>query len=503
MAAKTKKKVVPLAKMGPGAARNKRVAELARNPGTRSKIPTSLLPKQFQNARKTAQRIKTENATLYNPAQVLSGSDLRGAVKAEVNAEIQPKISAYDRGISELTGTRNTSSQRLGSYFDLYNRETAARAAGLSTGGQALADKISAAGQATQGALQGIQGDVDRRRQEDIALRGQGLQGDQNAQQVINQEKALAAGATQTAQNLGAAYSGGFAGIAGVASATAPSRAADAQSLLASKFNQQIAEMQGKKADVEATRGDLTTTTLDKMRQQQFTNLATLKGLDIKQSDLAETTRSHKATEALTGAAITQRDRASQRTAQTARERAIAKSATDKANLDIKRGIDPITGKRLPKNTSGADALNKFKLDFLKKHGYLPTTGKPKSSSGSDGASLTPNERVSQVGKFSEIYNTITQTVAPDFKGNRKAGGSAAARAFLKDNPNADPLYTSIALDQAYDGHISKANTQKLKRRGINVKDLNGVVSYTDWQKKRSRSRGARTNIPAFNRGLR
>lgn len=495
---------VPLSSLNP-AARKKRIALLAKNPGTRSSIPDKYLPTQYRAARANAQRVKQENATLYNPSQILSGKDLRNAVKSEVDLQLNPQIAAFDRSIGSLKSQRDVSSARLGQYYDLYNKATAGSAAALSSSGQQLANQLASLGKETQSTLSGIQSGITARNAADTALRGAGLQDVSGAQGAVDFNKAQAAGSTQDTINQAAAQASGTNSLASTIAAVAPMRAADAQTILASKFNSQIADMMGKRADAEASRGDLTTTTLNKMRQDQFTNLATAKGLDIKQADLNETIRKNQATEKLTSKAIDQRNLASVRTAETASEKLKATNAYNKAQIDIKRGIDPVTHKKLPgggKGQSGADALNRWKLKFAQSHGYLPSTGKGKGGkgSGSDSSnSLTLNERNTQAGKFAPIFNTITRTVAPDFKGDRKSGGSAAAAAFLKDNPNADPLFTSIALDMAYDGHISRANTRKLKARGLNVADLQGVKSFTDWQREsRKTRRGPAGKVPGF-----
>lgn len=486
-----KKKFVHLAEMAPGAARNRRVAALVRNPGTRSKVPDALLPARYRAGRATAKRVATENATLYNPAQILSGKDLRSAVKSEVDLQINPQIKAYEGGIKSLTGQRDVSQQRLGQYFDLYNKSTAASAAGLSSSGQQLAEQLSGLGQRTQDTLTGIQGDIDRRNAADVALRGPGLQDTAGAAQAVNFEKAQAAGATQSYLGQGAAQSAGASELAGTIAAVAPMRAGDAQAILSNKFNQQIMDMQSKRAEVEASRGDLTTTTLNKMRNDQFTNLATMKGLDIKQSDLRETVRKNKATEALTGAAINQRDVASRRTARSAHERAVAKRFTDQANLDIKRGVDPITGKPLPKKPeSAADALNRARLKFFQAHGYMPTTGPPKGKGkNGDVPKLPPATRAGKITEFRQAAASVKRGISA-LGGLEKTPRSKAATTFLDSDTGkkVDPLFASIALDVQYDGHVSRANARKLKNMGLTVKDL-GVPSYQEWLrsgKKRS-----------------
>ena len=101
---------------------------------------------------------------------------------------------------------------------------------------------------------------------------------------------------------------------------------------------------------------------------------------------------------------------------------------------------------------------------MIRVHGYLPTTGPGKNgkggrggSSGANGPSLTTNEKITQTGKFAPIYNTVKGTLAPDYPGNRQTGGIPAGKQFLKDNPSADPLYVSVALDMAYDGHAGRS----------------------------------------------
>jgi hypothetical protein len=479
------KKRIPLARMAPGAARNKRVAQLAANPGTRSKIPDSLLPAQFRAGRANAQRMKTENATLYNPSQILSGSDLRNSVKAAVDLQINPQLGAFDRSIGSLTGQRDTQAARLGQYFDMYNKQTASGAAALTGGAQQLAAQMAQLGQGSQSQLEAIQQGINSRTTADAALRGPGLQDNGPASSALDFAKAQQAGANAGYQTQAAATGSGFAGIAGTIAAVAPMRAADATANLANTFNKQIADMQGRRAEVDAQRGPLTTQTLDKMRQDQFTNLATMKGLGLKEADLQETVRSHKAQETIAADTLGVKAADSVRDARTAREKLLYTQRKDAALLDIKRGVDPITGKKLSKSTSPSAALAQWRLDFAKKHGYLPKTGPP--TKGKDGPSLTLNERVGQAQKFAPVLNTVQQKIKTDFPHDRQG----AARALLSNNPNVDPLYASVALDVAYDGHVSRANAKKLHDRGVKVKDLN-VPSFADWNRSGKTRAGRR-----------
>lgn len=507
-------KHTPLSSLKP-AARNKRIAILARNPGTRASIPTKFLPAQYQASRAHHQQVAKENATLYNPAAILSGNDLRGAVKSEVDSQINPQLGAFDRAISNLGAGRDVASKRLGGYFNLYNAETAKSASALSGAGNQLVQQIAAAGQGTQNQLGQIQSDISNQSASDAALRGPGLQDFGRAQAAVDFNKAQAAGATNSAVSAAAGQAAGTNTLAGTIAAVAPMRAGDQQFALAGKFNQQIADMMGKRADVEATRGDLTTKTLNQMRQDQFTNLVTMKGLDLKASDLQETVRSNKAQETIATNALTQRDLASQRTATSAHNKRVLDSrqfnrklsnsqAYQQAQIDIKRGIDPVTGKKLPKKpASAADALNKWKLDYAQKHGFLPSTGAPKGAKKKgDKPSITPNERTSQIGKYAQIQAKV-QSGINTLGGTGKIPRSQAASTFLQSDSakNADPLYASIALDMQYDGHVSRLNARKLHQRGLTVKDI-GATSYQEWKRthplKPGRRSGAAGAIPGI-----
>jgi len=484
----------PLASLSP-AARAKRIKILAANPGTRAAIPDKYLPAQYKAGRATAARIKQENATLYNPTAILSGNDLRKSVEAEVNQQINPKISAFDQSIAQLTKTRDVSQSRLAGYSDLYNKATAASAANLSTSGQALAAQLAANAQKSQDYLGGVKQGIEQRSAADAAVRGTGLQDTNPALNAVGTAQANSASAQQDYTNQAAAQNTGFAGLANTIAATAPMRANDNMAVLANTFNKQIAEAQSQRAGVEATRGDLTTQTLDKMRNDQFTNLATMKGLDIKASDLAETVRSNKAGETLAAKTLKVKAANDIRSARTDHEKAVADSAYKQAQIDIKRGIDPVTHKPLPKKPESAtEALSKWKLKFAQAHGYLPSAGKKGKGSGSDGGpSLTTNEVTTQVGKFSPAYNTLKSAVDP-----QKMKRSEAGAKFLKSNPTVDPLYASVALDMIYDGHVSRQNAERLHKRGLSVDDLN-LKSYTQYSKERKKTRsGPAGKIPGF-----
>jgi hypothetical protein len=427
-------------------------------------------------------RIRLDN-TLYNPLATLSGKDLRKAVAAEVNLQIKPKLRAYDRGIASLTGQRNVSAARLNDYNTAYGNQARSSAAALSSTAQQLAAQMAAQGQQNQAQLSNLSSGISSREAADVALRGPGLQDNSAAQGAVALAQAQQAGRSADYQAQAGATGAGFAGLAGTIAAVAPMRASDQMATLANTFNKQIVDMQSRRADVASQRGDLTQSITNKMRNDQFTNFATAQGLNIRQGALNEQIRSAKADERLANKTLGFKKNQAFRDAKTAKERFDYQKAKDAADLDIKRGIDPITGKRLPKGPrSAADALNKWRLKFAQQHGYLPSTGPAGGKGAGSVAAITPNEKAKQVGKASSVGAQI-ETGIKSKGGTKKYPRSQAARDYLSANPGIDPLYVSVALDMQYDGHVSRVNAKKLHTRGLTVKDL-GLVDYKTWVKK-------------------
>lgn len=50
--------------------------------------------------------------------------------------------------------------------------------------------------------------------------------------------------------------------------------------------------------------------------------------------------------------------------------------------------------------------------------------------------------------------------------------------------PKFKQLVASIALDQAFDGHVSRANARKLHELGYKLSDITGATSYEDYKKR-------------------
>jgi hypothetical protein len=66
--------------------------------------------------------------------------------------------------------------------------------------------------------------------------------------------------------------------------------------------------------------------------------------------------------------------------------------------------------------------------------------------------------------------------------------------------PKFGQLPASLALDMAYDGHISRANAQRLHKLGYKVNDLTGAISYTNRPKPKPKPRAPKRPPNVFER---
>jgi hypothetical protein len=64
-------------------------------------------------------------------------------------------------------------------------------------------------------------------------------------------------------------------------------------------------------------------------------------------------------------------------------------------------------------------------------------------------------------------------------------------------------LATTLALDMAYDGHISRANARRLHSLGYTVDDLSGAKSYTAFDREFKRKHANRKVTPRLPGGVR
>lgn len=241
-------------------------------------------------------------------------------------------------------------------------------------------------------------------------------------------------------------------------------RAQDQQSQLAQQFQSQMNDLQAKRLGIEqGAQGEFLSNLQGVAKQKQdaeaakFEQQAAAQALGLKIDSQEETARHNKAGEQNTAAGIKQR-------AQTAENKLTSQERREQAKLEQ----DAREGR-----------LNREQKERL---AHLKAKGK-----GSGGIDYLPQGQQNTVAsKISSIKN-LARKAQHEKHWNRRQ----AAKAILNDNPDLDELYVSVALDLAYDGHVSRANAKKLHDRGVKVKGVG--KSYSQYSREARNSGAART----------
>jgi Putative peptidoglycan binding domain len=359
-----------------------------------------------------AQRtIAAENANpLYNPAVQLGGHALISSARQLADLELAPQVGALNRQLTSTTTQGTALAQRGGDYYrQLVEQEMK----GLANQ-RALSSMLNTAtgdvGVQTQAAYSQMANDAATRAAQDAQLRGPGLGGGGQEQvqgEIANQQgvaNLMQAQGAQTAAQQGANWEG----LAGLTAQTTAARGGEIQGQLLNRLANQQADIRGRRADVEGTRGELTTKALTGLRQSSFENLITQAGLDIKQKDI----------EAQMAGVRQQAASARQRTKLDTRKFK-ADQAYKKASLLVRAGRDPFTGKPLKKDVSASDALQKWRLRYAKEHGFLPRTGPPPKAKPPSASDALTRARL----RYFRKHGFFPPTGPPS--GSKAAGGRA------------------------------------------------------------------------------
>jgi alpha-acetolactate decarboxylase len=390
------------------------LAQRRANPATRSKLPMSQLTPAQQATRRKWQQVKAENAnSLYDPTVQLGGHSLAQAARDLADIDVAPKFNALNRQLTSATTQGSALAARSGDYY----RQLAHEEAGKFATQQALAGMLNQqtanVGAQTQAAFSQMGQAEQQRQAQDTALRGQGLGGDTTTVPAeIQAQQGTAATLQQAAGNQAAAQGADWAGLANAMATSRQARGGEVQGQLLNRVANQQQNLRGQISDVEATRGDLESQNVQKLRQQSFENLITQQGLNIKSDDIRAQI-----------AGIDQRAKAATQKTRLDTRKFKADQAYKQAQIDIKRGVDPITGKRIKKGTSAADALNQWKLDYARKHGHLPSTG---GGSGGGGG-LTVAQQAAAGKAWSRVQDALG------------LAGSARITVDAKGRPTSDP----------------------------------------------------------------
>jgi hypothetical protein len=333
-------------------------------------MATKAKPKPKAKAKPKA---KPKPNPLYQPTAILSGSTLKSAATQTVNAELNPQIAALNTQRRQGAAQADATVGRADDYYRQIAAREAQQMADVQGLGANLRAETQGAGMRSAAALIGTDQQVADAQARDAQLRGgQAMLGTSVADTAAaSQRNASTQAMLQSAgERTAASQAANFEGLAALSSQARQARGGELHSQLINRGLNNDKRLSDAITALEATRGAKTTDQLLKLRQQQFENRALLEGLGIKAADVQATTNA--AAQRSADAAAARREAARQKSLDRAQQRALTA-----ATLKVKAGYDPVTGKKIKKGESASNALNRWKLDYAKKHGRLPSSAVP------------------------------------------------------------------------------------------------------------------------------
>lgn len=133
------------------------------------------------------------------------------------------------------------------------------------------------------------------------------------------------------------------------------------------------------------------------------------------------------------------------------------------SDIDIKRGVDPVTGKKIVKPKSASERKTQADLDFFKKHGYYPPTGAPSDkSNGKDRYGNTEKERRNAKNNYSTAKATANK-----YKGGVN-GDWKLLRDFIIDKGVKEPMATAAA-QEAILGKVGPNTQKSMAEIGVSI----------------------------------
>lgn len=431
-------------------------AEMLRDPNKRKNIPMSQLPPKYraarqrrldkEKARKAASAPSKPAATnpLLNPTVPLVGKNLDRAASAVANAAYRPQIATADRQIAGAEARTGALDERMGNIArDVGGADAAASGRmeaisnrvreNLAKIAQEGQNAVDATGQAAQAAIAGTPAGLEGSAAERLAAERGALSARQAGTSTAYRSS------NEILSGVDERFQGAMGGI---------NQARLAERRIAANLQQgnRVGELRSARMDLAARRSDTKADALTKLRQQSFENLVVGQELGIKQQDIAADAKAANA-ERKARAQEKAADRALRRqlariqrdTTLTATEkREAAQSARDAAN---RRSRERIAAQRGKGSGPGGSAETRTSLQ----HG-------------------TAQDRI----KGAESWARQAKSTG---KVTRQEAGQALLRG-LASAPKTTQLFASIALDMAWDGHVSARNVEELHRRGYSVKQL-------------------------------
>lgn len=239
---------------------------------------------------KARRQRRLDKNPLYDPGTVLRGHSLADAVHNIVGLQYAPQERAIDRG-ERNTFTQGTAlaGRAKGYYRDVAAREAqnVARQGALAS---ATNSQLAGIASESQGQIAAAKAGEEQRQGADQNLRGEGLSG--GPSQAISElaaQRANAASSGQAFRSAGVLQGAAGTGLASSMAGAHAMHGAEEQGQLTNKLLNALAELRTKRTDLASDRGAAESKALLDLRQSGFENLATAKGLGLKEEDLAIT----------------------------------------------------------------------------------------------------------------------------------------------------------------------------------------------------------------------
>jgi hypothetical protein len=226
------------------------------------------------------------NDPLLNPAQPLSGGNLKRGADALVGLEFGPQRAALDQESRQIDAQGGALAGRASSYFlDLAKQEMGS-VDRMKAIGELAGSQIGAAGTAAQGTLDKVASEAEQLRGQDVAIRGEGLQSTDRLAEELAAARTRSASATQTGQTDAANTMGNYAGLADISRQAREVRGGETVQQILNQIATQQADVRSRRGALEGQVGNATTKALLDLRQQGFENAATAEGLGIDRAEL-------------------------------------------------------------------------------------------------------------------------------------------------------------------------------------------------------------------------
>jgi hypothetical protein len=411
-------------------------------------------------SKKKAKQIKrsqrADNSALYTPGAILGGRALRNAATKLTDLTINPQVQAFDQQAASTKANGLALQGRTQSYYQQIAAQAQQGLARSQAINQAAAGQIAKAGEEAQSRITGVGATNEAELASDAQTRGPGLQAGQRAQEELAAMRANSAGATQNAAITSAITGQSQLNLQNNLIPITNLRGAEQYAQTGTRTQTALNDIGAKRAQVKASRGGTYLDQLLKLRQQGFENQVVTQGILGDQAKIQADVQKTKINA-----------RAKVKLAKmTFRQRKALQNDAQRAAAKLKAGYE-------------LTATDKKKLAQAKSRGLVDRNGKPK---------LSPSEvrqRRSENNKTAtQISGAIGQAKALKREGlgrHKAAGvllsgrGSSSAgtrdkqggttRSTVPAVPSYDQLFASVALDMAYDGHVSSRNLDLIKRR--------------------------------------